>query len=62
MLLANIQTKFVVAFVGNGHPVFDFKTLADFDELYPPIGMEIDTNGNLYAGRYSGSIYVIDPR
>lgn len=53
---------FCFFFAGNGRIVFDLKTTGGYDALYPPLGLDMDENGLLYAAIYSGSVLVIDPR
>lgn len=55
------RLDFCIPVSGNGRVVFDFKTLGKPPGSFIVIGLEIDSNGNLYTADYYGAVWKINP-
>lgn len=53
--------KIMFTIIGNGRLAFDFKKYNNLVDINYPLGLEIDTNGILYATQ-GQSVWVINPR
>lgn len=56
-----VSTKSCLIITGNGRLAFDFKKYNNLVDINYPLGLEIDTNGILYATQ-GQSVWVINPR